>query len=56
MVITAKLPAAIQAGEPQADIYLEEPTTDSEVAALLIEMMTAERDVGSAIAANNSGQ
>lgn len=55
LVITAKLPAAIKAGEPQADLYLEEPAGDGEVAALLIEMLTAKRVGGAAIAANNSG-
>lgn len=56
LVITAKLPAAIKAGEPQADLYLEEPASDDEVAALLIEMMTATRGGGSAVAAKRAGQ
>jgi hypothetical protein len=41
LVITARLAAAIQAGEPQADLYLEEPASDDEVAALLIDLITA---------------
>jgi hypothetical protein len=41
LVITAHLAAALQAGEPQADLYVEEPASDDEVATLLIDLMTA---------------
>jgi DNA-binding response OmpR family regulator len=42
LVITSKLAAAVQAGEPFADLYLEEPARDEEVAAMLLEMVTAQ--------------
>jgi hypothetical protein len=38
LVITSKLAAAYQAGKPYADVYLEEPASDDEVATLLIEL------------------
>jgi hypothetical protein len=41
LVITARLAAAIQAGEPQADLYLEVPVSDDEVATLLIDLIAA---------------
>lgn len=40
LVITSKLAAAVRAGEPFADLYLEEPASDEEVATMLIEMVT----------------
>ena len=44
LVITARLDAAIQAGEPQADLYLEDPASDDEVATLLIDLITAKQN------------
>jgi hypothetical protein len=41
LVITSKLAAAVQAGEPSADLYLEEPASNEEVATMLMEMITA---------------
>jgi len=43
VVITSQLAAAFQAGEPRADLYLEEPASNEEVATLLIEMITVMR-------------
>ena len=43
LVITGRLAAAIQAGEPQADLYLENPVGDDEVATLLIDLITAKQ-------------
>jgi DNA-binding response OmpR family regulator len=37
LVITSKLTAAIQAGEPFADLYLEEPARDEEVVMMLLD-------------------
>jgi hypothetical protein len=42
LVITAKLAAAVKAGGPSADLYLEEPAADHEVVATMLDMMTAE--------------
>jgi len=52
MVITAKLVDAYSAADPLADLYLEEPASDEDVAALLIDMITSERDTS--LAATNS--
>jgi hypothetical protein len=41
LVITAKLIAAVKAGVPSADLYLEEPAADHEVVATMLDMMTA---------------
>lgn len=41
MVITAKLVDAYTASDPLADLYLEEPTTDEDVASLLIDMVSS---------------
>jgi hypothetical protein len=43
LVITAHLAAALLAGEPQADLYVEDPASDDEVAMLLIDLMTAKQ-------------
>lgn len=40
LVITSKLAAAYQAGKPFADVYLEDPVSDDEVATLLIDLAT----------------
>ncbi len=39
MVVTARLPAAYNAGDPLADLYLEQPASDEEVAAFLIDLI-----------------
>lgn len=39
LVIAADLIAALQAGEPSADLYLEEPASDLEVSTFLIDMV-----------------
>jgi hypothetical protein len=39
LVITSKLAAAVQAGEPLADLYLEEPARDEEVVAMLLDII-----------------
>jgi hypothetical protein len=44
MVITTKLVDAYSAADPLADLYLEEPADDEDITALLIDMITAERD------------
>ncbi len=41
MVITSKLAFAYNARDPLADLYLEEPARDEDVAALLIDLMRA---------------
>jgi hypothetical protein len=46
MVITAKLAAAYPTEDPLADLYLEEPARDEDVAALLIDLMSAEQTPG----------
>lgn len=46
MVITAELVAAYSAGDALADLYLEEPAVDEDVAALLIDLIRGERDTG----------
>ena len=43
VVITSKLAAAVSAGEPSADLYLEQPARNEEVATMLIEMITVKR-------------
>jgi hypothetical protein len=52
LVITARLAAAIQAGEPQANLYLEDPASDDEVATLLIDLITAKPKPATAAEAN----
>lgn len=51
MVITAKLVAAYPAGDPLADLYLEEPARDEDVAALLIDLISVAQHNG--VAASN---
>ncbi len=41
MVITSKLALAYDAGDTLADLYLEKPARDEDVAALLIDLMSA---------------
>ena len=48
MVITANLVDAYTAGDPLADLYLEEPASDEDVAALLIDMIDMEKNAGAA--------
>jgi hypothetical protein len=43
VVITSNLAAAVSAGEPSADLYLEQPARNEEVATMLIEMITVKR-------------
>lgn len=47
MVITSRLTAAYTAGTPLADLYLEEPALDEDVAGLLIDLV----DTGDTIVA-----
>lgn len=46
MVITSKLALAYAAGDPLADLYLEEPARDEDIAALLIDLMNAAQRAG----------
>ncbi len=46
MVITAKLADAYAARDPLADLYLEEPARDEDVAVLLIDLIREEQPVG----------
>jgi hypothetical protein len=46
MVITANLVEAYSTADPLADLYLEKPASDEDVAALLIDMISAEQDPG----------
>jgi hypothetical protein len=55
MVITAKLVAAYTSGYPHADLYLEEPARDEDVAALLIDMIATENSSGVALATGAGG-
>jgi ActR/RegA family two-component response regulator len=43
LVITAKLAAAVGAGKPFADVYLEAPAGNQEVIALLTDMTTVQQ-------------
>ena len=48
LVITSKLAAALQAGEPQAEIYLEHSADPEEVAPLLMDLIAAKQNPGRA--------
>lgn len=48
VVITSKLAAALQAGEAEADVYLEQGANPDEVAALLIDLIAATQTPGKA--------
>lgn len=48
MVITSKLSAAYDKGDPLADLYLEQPARDEDVAALLIDLMSSAQHDASA--------
>jgi hypothetical protein len=50
VVITANLAAAVEAGEPQADLYLEEPASSEEVASLLLDLITTKQNAHAAVA------
>jgi hypothetical protein len=55
MVITPKLVTAVKAGPPAADMYLEEPASDHEVVASMLDMMTA-KSTDHAAAASAGGE
>jgi DNA-binding LytR/AlgR family response regulator len=44
LVLTSKLAAAVQAGEPRADLYLEQPASNEEVASML-ELVATKRPI-----------
>ncbi len=55
MVITSQLAEAYSAGDPLADMYLEEPAAADDIAALLIDMITATSDPRIALSTGTSG-
>ncbi len=47
IVITGRLRAAFEAGEPHADLYLEKPTCAQELVTFLVEMIKADQQAKS---------
>jgi hypothetical protein len=56
LVVTSKLAAAVRAGKPSADLYLEEPVTDRELAGFLADFVTAKNRQCEAAASVEAGR